>query len=61
MKNNFKKQMKNLAEYSDTPLLSEWIPLVIPILEKIIKENTLEEEEKEILSYALNYFKLHRI
>ena len=53
--------MKNLAEYSDTPLLSEWIPLVIPILEKIIKDNKLEEEEIEVLTYALNYFKLHHI
>lgn len=61
MNNNLKNQMKNLAEYSDTPLLSQWVPKIIPILENILISDSLEEEDKEVLQIAINYFKLHHI
>lgn len=58
---SLKNQMKNLAEYSDTPLLSQWVPKIIPILEKILIQDTTTKEEKETIQIALNYFKLHHI
>lgn len=58
---SLRKQMKNLAEYSDTPLLSQWVPKIIPLLEKILTENELSEEDKEVLQIAITYFKLHHI
>lgn len=58
---SLRKQMRNLAEYSDTPLLSQWVPKIIPLLEKLLSENELSEEDKEVLQIAINYFKLHHI
>lgn len=58
---SLRKQMRNLAEYSDTPLLSQWVPKIIPLLEKLLSENELSEEDKEALQVAIAYFKLHHI